>query len=237
MVRIGICDDEPVHLEQLASLLHHCTKAMALSSTIASFDRVSDLLYAAREKRFDLLFLDILLREENGIDIARQFLDEGHDADIVFVSSSEQFALRSFHVQPLHYLLKPLEMESVKEALERFDIKRRDMAQSLAVADVDGALHFLAPGKIESIEVIRKHSIIKLDSGQQVVVEESLSMLCKRLPPKHFYLSHRSYLVNLRHVSAIVKYAFKLQSGDTVPIAQSRYSEAMNRIVGYFDVL
>lgn len=117
-MRIAVCDDEKREREQFLDALH----AWDPAKQAECFSDGSSFLEAAGTlPPFDIVFLDIFLTCENGVNIARELQDISPETAIVFVTTSPEYAVDAFSLQALHYLIKPITKEGVMEAFRRLE--------------------------------------------------------------------------------------------------------------------
>ncbi len=111
--KIAICDDEPLHIDKIRSILmdeetDNYTKPANLLNTITA------------GKRYDVLFLDIMMPEIDGISLARELRELDEDMLIVFITSKIEFMQTGYEVKAFRYLLKDQIDTGVAENLERY---------------------------------------------------------------------------------------------------------------------
>lgn len=113
MLRIAVCDDEPQIVKQLTDLVMQC----APDCELTCYAHGEELLEA--QKTFDLIFLDIQMKPLNGMETAKRIrsLDEG--VLIVFITAWKEYVFDAFDVGAFHYLLKPVQLQKLREILQR----------------------------------------------------------------------------------------------------------------------
>lgn len=123
MYKIAICDDNTQFGTSLEKALTSRLQERNVGFELTVFQDPSELLAAfENDGTFHLIFLDILYEKHhaNGIEIARKIRSLHTNTDIVFLSYSSDYALESYEVSPLHYIIKSPDMEKIEEALNRF---------------------------------------------------------------------------------------------------------------------
>lgn len=115
MFTIACCDDDPIWLQEFAGLLQPILQKHQVPYRLHTSACGGDLLEAVASRALspDLLFLDVLLGEENGLDVAAALRRTLPDLSIVLVSCSPDFALDGYKVHPLDYLVKPIRPEEL----------------------------------------------------------------------------------------------------------------------------
>lgn len=231
MYRFAICDDDPQFAALLKEALISRLNSRNIVFEISSFDTPSDLISRFEQgEPFDLLFLDIVFQDTTGIQMARRLRSFHTDTDIIFLSSSSDYALESFDVSPLHYLIKTNKLEKLEEALDRFFDKHAD--QSFYIKSREGILA-LPVSDILFFEIYGHDLSVHLISGENHTFSGTLKKIEEDLPGSTFIRAHKSYLVNMAHIVKIARYEISLSNGETVPISKKNYLSIMSAFVDY----
>ena len=146
-----IVDDEPAAIEGLLLRL----QAFPQIRVIGEASSVAEAIALINVQTPDLIFLDIEMPKQSGFDLIRQLQPELCPA-IVFVTAFHQHAVKAFEVRALDYLLKPVKLERLAEAIARVSeltTNRADKAQMLsAVAEIAQEQGFNADKSAEAVE-------------------------------------------------------------------------------------
>lgn len=231
MYRIVICDDDRDFCSSFESRLRDILDKRMIEYTIAVFYDASSFVSAMETGEcYDLVCLDVLIDGQNGIDVARSLRLRGCSFDIIFVTSSKDYAIDSFDVDSLYYLVKPVSTDKLKTALERF-LKKRN-AGSIRLETPEGYLN-IKLSDIVYIE-INNHtiSIHKADGGVETF-RSTLEEMEARLPLSMFLRPHRGYLVNYEYINGFSRNGIKLPHGTIIPISKKRYNESFNKFMEY----
>lgn len=197
------------------------------------FSDISSLQRAIENgQKYLLLFLDILFGTEEGIHFARFLREKKYNTDIIFVTSCTDYAVTSYDVSALHYLVKPVSPEKLDAALNRF--LDSHTYSSLCFATTRALLHVRITD-ILFFEIYGHEIIIHKTDGTKETCTGTLKELGKQLPTQTFVRPHRSYLVNLDYISEITRYQIRLSSGDTVPISKNLYQQIQGSFIDYAD--
>lgn len=231
LYRIAVCDDDPRFLEEFLPKLSKALSSKNIEAETEKFhDTASFLQRAYQGISFDLIFLDIYLGEENGYLFAKRLRSEEIQTDIIFITSTDEYAVMGYDVSPLLYLLKPVRDEQLAYACDIFLKKRR---QTQLLLNLSGETISLGITDLLYCEVLGHRVSLHLLSGDVMKFRYSLSDLEKQLPDSLFIRSHQSYLVNMSHISSIIRYKLTLSTGETLPVSQSRYTDLQNRFIQY----
>ena len=231
MYRIVICDDDKDFCNSFESRLRDILDKRMIEYTIAVFYDASSFIGAMEAGEcYDLVCLDVLIDGQNGIDVARSLRLRGCSFDIIFVTSSKDYAIDSFDVDSLYYLVKPVSTDKLKTALERF-LKKRN-AGSIRLEIPEGYLN-IKLSDIVYIE-INNHtiSIHKADGGVETF-RGTLEEMEARLPLSMFLRPHRGYLVNYEYINGFSRNGIKLPRDTIIPISKKRYNESFNKFMEY----
>lgn len=228
MYRVAVCDDVERDLEDTAACAAAVLREAGAQPAVERFRSAAGLLSArARGAAWDLIVLDIMLDGQDGIGLAEELRRAGDNTDLVFVTSSPEFALAGYRAYPVSYLLKPITREKLSPVLSRC-LERRRKAPCLVLDAPDGGNITVSPADILYVEIFRRELVVHC-RARTVSCTGSLSATLDALPADCFYRCHRSYVVNLAHVVGVQKYRFLLRGGGEVPIAMRPYQEARAR--------
>lgn len=122
MLRAIIVDNEEPAINVLRILLERTGQVMVVDSFLSA----ADALCGLEKANVDVAFLDIEMPETNGLELAENILAINSDAEIIFVTAYDQYALNAFRVNALDYLLKPLSFEAVEQTVARL-VKRKGL--------------------------------------------------------------------------------------------------------------
>ena len=222
MYEIFICDDDAAFAGELSSMLTRAFGERGSQCHITLYPDPAQVLSALeRGERCELLFQDILFGEEKGIRFGKLLREKDWDVDLVFVTSSQQYAVAGYDAQPPHFLLKPLQQSQLGEVLDRFLARRAPNILSLATPQetvrlpVSDALYFEVYNHI--VKLCRR-------DGSESSWRGTLQDLERQLPAGRFVRIHRSYLVNLEHIAVIGRDRLRLSSGDIIPMGRADYA-------------
>jgi DNA-binding LytR/AlgR family response regulator len=171
-------------------------------SDIAAFESGEALLKSFDKGAFDLIFLDIFMYEMSGIQVAETIREIDTQVVIVFTTTSEDFTRESYRLNAYKYLVKPLVLADVQDALE-LAVLKRDKASGATLAIVYDNNPVVIPlDEILYIEASNRRSLIHTDDDV-FATTLTIDSLQKLLPSPRFTRSHRSYLVNFDRVDEV----------------------------------
>jgi DNA-binding LytR/AlgR family response regulator len=204
-LRILLVDDEPLALRRLALALGSCAGVEVVGSARDGDAAVEEV----RRLRPDLIILDVEMPGRDGLSVAAEFQGEG-GPEIIILSAFDRYAAVAFEVEALDYLLKPLRLDRLRQAIERARRRRAEKAAHIAVVAGQGeaqpVLHIpnrhggldLAVSEIVWIEAARDYALIHTNTRTHIL-RVTMTDLAKQLPDTILRV-HRSTFVALAHV-------------------------------------
>ncbi len=235
MIKVAICDDDSSVLNETQELLdRYCRERGQEIVRTAFLSSVELLAEMERGTRFDILFLDILMPGQNGMEAAAEIRNYDTNVKIIFLTSSPGFAVQSYAVKAFFYQLKPLRAEAFFRVMDAvLEECGRERENSL-ILRCGSVITRIEPGKLEFCEVIRRTLLFHLSSGRVLESTGSLDELGRQLAPYGCFLRvHRSYIVNLDYVRTISNRAVTMTCLMEIPIPRGKYSEIKDAFLAY----
>lgn len=228
MYQVAVCDDVARDLDEMDAVTTSLLRETGMETHVERFRSAAELLAArSRGTSWDLILLDIMMDGKDGIELAETLREAGDETDLIFITSSPEYALAGYRAYPVSYLLKPLTREKLSPVLSRC-LERRRKLPSLVLDALEGGKITLPLGEICFIEVFRRELVVHC-KDRTLSCAGPLNAVLAELPAEGFYRCHRSYVINLNQVSGVRKYCFLLRDGGEVPIAVRAYPEAQAR--------
>lgn len=230
--RVAVCDDDVEELNDLCNKISRLLDDNDADYTIDRFISGKSLIDAVvgQKMKYDILFLDILMAEVNGIMAAQKIREQDEGVSLVFITNSPDFVFAGYDVQALHYILKPVEAEKLAQTL-LYDWHRRNEKNYLDVK-LSHAVCRIIFDDICYLESRGRKIRIRTKNGDYETYG-TLSRFMEILPAKQFISCHKSYAANLNYVSQITKTCFTTIDNQTIPISKSCYSEAKKAFINF----
>lgn len=227
MFRLAICDDEMHSLAHMISIIDKYCSISPFQIEYASFHSGIELASVLEQgKHFDIYCLDIVMPGFDGIELGREIRQYDKSAQIIYFTSSPEFALDSYSVKAANYVLKPVSEETIfsvlNEVLEQMEQKEE---MSIAVKDSNG-IHKILLSNLVYAEAMGRKVLYHLASGRIIECNARFSQVCESLLLYSFFLKpHRSYVINMNYIDTIENTEITLQTPDSIPIAQGKGKE------------
>lgn len=226
-MRIAICDDEEAQLNLLKKYLLEWGREHKTAINTQLFPNGESFLFSWEEdRRYDLLILDIEMGKMSGIEVAKKIRRQDEDMPILFATGYDDYMAQGYEVSALHYLLKPVNKEKFYAVLDKLLRKKEQNAkeEKLFFQTKEGNLS-LPLSKIWYIEACSHQCILHTETQEYVLkqsISEAATFLAER---KEIMQCHRSYLVNLKHIAAIVKNEIILDNQIRLPVSRNLIKE------------
>ncbi len=199
---------------------------------------------ALRQQQPDILFLDIMLGDGTGFDVLEIVPDL--KSKVIFVTASDEFAIKAFKFAAIDYVLKPYSYEELAQAIKRAKAQIQPNKERLTILKDTLASPEKKPDKI-SLHTLDKIIIVSLDDivrcesdsnntifylndGRKIFVTKTLKYFAEMLKPYEFLRIHQSHLVNLQCISAFIKTDggyLMLKNGENVPVSVRKKAEVI----------
>ncbi len=248
MIQALIVDDEPNNVETLGYMLkRHCPDVAVIGSAL-NIQEGYDLICSLHP---DLIFLDVQMHESTGFDLLSKF--DRCDFEIIFVTAFDQYAMQAIKFSAIDYLLKPLEVKELKNAVskvhEKIELKKdnqlltnllgymqnRENKQShkLALTTVKETL-FVSPDKIIRCESSNAYTLFHFADGQKMTVSRPIYEYEELLADYGFIRCHQSHLVNKSYIKSLRKEGgnyLLLEDGSSIPVSRGKKEFVLKAIV------
>ena len=235
MIKIAFCDDDMEVLHQINELLDRYRVVRNEDITYAAFQSPFELLTEIEKGiRPDILFLDVVMPGQNGMDVAKEIRQYDTNMKIIFLTSSPEFAVESYSVGAYFYQLKPIWEESffrlMDAVLAECEKKKKN---SLILRSKDGITR-IDLQQLEYCEVLGRKLLFHLENGAVLESAGSLDDLAGQLMQhSNFFRPHRSFLVNMEYIQNISSRSIKMVNDAEIPIPHGKCSEIKNTYMEY----
>lgn len=233
-MNVIICDDQMDELEHMKQMVSEYANAHSeLCMKIKCFSNPFDLLDDMNVNGApDIALLDICMPGILGTEIAREIRNRSEDStDIIFLTTSSDFAVEAFELHVNDYLTKPYTKERLTDTLGRVIEKR---CKRLCVPITSGKeIHLIDLYQVMYIESRNHNTYIYLKSGKSMKTHTTLTKLKNLfLDVSGFMTVGASYIVNLRYVQSVLQTTILMENGESIPVPRRLRGELKKQ---YFD--
>lgn len=217
--KIAICDDEPLHIQKIRSILldeetDTYTSPVLLLNTISS------------GKHYDVLFLDIMMPQMDGISLARELRELDEDMLIVFITSKIEFMQTGYEVKAFRYLLKDQIDVGLPKIWRDIEKELLDRADDFFTYEFERRTYRYPCRDILYLESNLRRIILHTNRDTSVLYGKLDDLAAKY---STFVRIHKSYLVNRRHIRSISAGMVVLSNGDVLPISR-KYADSLEKL-------
>lgn len=232
MYRIAVCDDEVITCEKIRRFLLQFREAADIQLSAESFYSGKDFVRRLDEETFDMIFLDIELPDQNGVEIGRYIRNvcQNQKTQIVYISSKTHYALELFQMRPLDFLVKPVGYGDVEKVMKVFlelsdtghEIFEYQSGQSFYRVPCDEILYFSSEGRQVKVQAIGKK--------EYPMFYGKLDQVLKQLSGG-FLMIHKSFVVNTRYIKQYNYESVVMINGDELSISRPHRKEVRDRMM------
>ncbi len=245
MLNVVIVEDEKHNSESLIDQLLEVDKSIIVMGVATS---PREAIAIISEKRPDVVFMDIELHQGTGFDVLESL--KHVDFDVIFTTAFEHYALKAIKFSSLDYLLKPIDEEELKTAIEKAkgrkseEDRKRQMEmllssfnkkseQSNICLSTSEGIEFIKIDRIKYCEANGSYTNFHLEGDQKLIVSKNLKEYESILSDHNFMRVHHSFLINLKNVKKYVKSDggyILMNNNAVVSISPKRKDEFLSRM-------
>lgn len=235
MVWIYLCDDNQSVLDKYEDIIQKAAGKHGYSIATKHFINGESLLFNLQDNpnEADIIYLDILMKDLNGIETAKKLRDYGCESEIIYLTASEDYVFNSFDVNAYNYILKD---RITTDKFESILIKAINLAQRKKQ-------EIFKCSRNHIIKHIPIHSISYFESSARLVTVHydgksfsfysNMNTLMENLIDKGFIQCHRSYIVNMHFISELDKTDLILIDCTRIPLGSSYVREIKHAFALY----
>lgn len=235
MINIAVCDDNIIQLDILKDMIDDTLNSKGIEHSIMCFSEADELIAHlnknANKNETDIVFLDIKLKNETGIEIAKRINLGNQNIRIIFMTAHIMYARDIFEAAPTYFLVKPIEPNKLEAALASaidavskarsavISINQKGQLINLHIINID---YVSSSGRVVTI----------FENGRGVDTYDKMDNIEKKLGPL-FVRCHQSYIVNMERIRSFDKLNIVLYSGVSIPVSKNRHTHAKNTFMKY----
>lgn len=221
MIKVAIYEDSRLDREMLRKIVIFLMEDRGLEFQVDTFENGESLVDGYNNYPYNLIFLDIMMGEIDGMEVGRQIREMDSAVEIVYCTSSKDFAIAAYEIHALGYLLKPYESGKIGAIIDYYVQKHPQKD-----------LNYIEVKSQRKSVIIPYKDIIYMESDNKVVyihttkqgtvkVYNKLDFFEEQIKDERYLRCHQSYLVNLNYVAGMVDSDFIMLNDDVIPIRKS----------------
>lgn len=235
--RVAVCDDEQEDRECIRRKTDSIFQEEQIDASVRCYADCGELFHAICEgEKFDLLLLDVIMDDMDGMELAGHLRRGTFEESIVFISNSKEMALRGYEVAASRYLAKPLEEERLREAL--LHCYRMEVKNKAILIPRGGSVQKVFPREILYVETERRGCRIVIENDREkyaLSTSLKISELEPTLLKQNFIRCHQGFLVNLRYAQSLHTKEIVLSDGTRIPVSKHRIQEVRREFFSYLE--
>ena len=227
MLSIAVCDDEKNICDYLKGAIMDLLAEADLDGRVTVFSDGEPLAaaYETGSADFDLILLDVTMKNCDGLTAAKRIREKDRDVMIVFVTASAEYVFSGYEVRAFRYLLKP-ELVNGFAGVFRECLRELTKSGEMRFSFQTGAETKSIPAKdILYFESDRRKVNIRCAGGREFSFYEKLDNVENTLKKHDFVRCHQSFLVNARKIESVRQGEVRLTDGSVIPVSKHRAKE------------
>lgn len=231
MYKVVICDDEPKILKGLLNAIKSTFSNLNVDAEYYSTNNAIELLDYIKNKKVDILFLDIDMPECSGMQVADYMLENASRSLLIFVTNHDELVYESFQYHPFGFIRKSYFALEVEQVISRAIKELSDRQDTISIR-VNGETIIIKLAEVMYFEADSNYINVFM-TKDSYHFRESLGVLENQLAVKGFIRIHKGFLVNQQFVHAIRYDEIELSDGRLLPIGRTNRENVRRMLVQY----
>lgn len=234
LVRVAIVEDEEELHEYYQKLIEAWGKANSVRTVTAFVGSSEEYLFKYEgQNAFDIIFLDVCMKDMNGMELAHEIRKFDRNVQIVFITGKPEYVFEGYEIDAVRYLIKPVEEGELSKALDACMEKLRKSREDYLTVKYLG--ENLRLSKSEIIFVRVEGHYLQMQTVDRIYEwKASLKEMLSKLDPGRFIPANRSVVVNLEFVSKITREECILENGEAIPVSRGAYGQLNDAFMKYY---
>lgn len=228
-MKIAICDDDKSYLEILEYKIKKALADLKLEHSVVTLTDTNELKNDI--DNYDMIFLDIMINNKNSIDWL--YTQSYHHAQIVIMTAFPIEAYNISDIQCCYYLIKPkLTEDQLQKAIKKAFNNLTKSQQNIKLFTYGNINYPIETNNILYIESFNNNVVINMINGKKITIYSTLKEISNELE-YNFLHCHKSYIINMNHISNYQPYKFCLSNNTEIPIPRKKYADIVNQYKNY----
>lgn len=230
--KIAIIDDENSIRKLYASYVEIWSHERGYTCDVAYFESGEEFLFKYEDdSNYDILLLDIEMKDMSGVDLARILRDKGDGVSIIFISGYGEYIGSGYDVEALHFLIKPINQDKLSQVLDKA-VEKSDKQDHFIVVKSEETVVKLYLKDIYCIENDHNYIIISYKSNfyrVRMTMKDIENLLDDR-----FYRISRSEIINIEYIDNFNSEMVNLENGRVIFIPKGAFEKLNKKIISYY---
>lgn len=229
MLHIAVCDDECLFADRLENIILSYARINKVEIDIKKYCDGNELL--EHRIKFDVIFLDIEMNKSNGIETAVEIRKLDLNVLIIYIISYSDYWRRAYKVHAFDFIEKPIDDNDIFKVLDDiFSFIKYSDDKKIQLTTENG-IETQVLNEIYYCILLKKKRVQVSTIYREYIVKENLTDIFEKLSDDRFYMSHRSCIVNLKHIKTLKKNdGILMTNGEWLPLAQKKQKDFFLRL-------
>ena len=232
MLIIAVCDDNEADRENIRTTIEVYLQQHKLEGQVFAYDRAEKLISAIEEQHFcfDVIFLDIVMGDMDGMACARIIRKSDNFVKIIFLTNSTDYVYEGYEVNAARYLIKPVNETKIADFFQEMRPDFELAVKENIVIASGGAMKRIMVNRILYLESKKNTvKIILAGEAESITLYMTLDAFAQQYPSEMWIRPHKSFLVNFLYIEQYSAEQFVLKNGISIPVSRSYKSKARER--------
>lgn len=232
---ICYCEDESAQAKVFSIKIDQWAKNKNIAVHTDLFESAEEYLFQAEQNTYDVIFLDISMRGQNGMELARKIREKEKDVVLVFVTSDASYVFDGYEVGAYRYLMKPVDEKKLWEILDYARMQREVEKENYILVKKDSQSVRVNLNDVLYMEAQKHYVNLYLEDQESINIKTVFTELLQEMQEKSdtVLATHRSYAVNIEKVVRIGRMECVLADGSVIPVSRSFYKEVNEAFIRY----
>lgn len=233
-IRIAIVEDETEQFEYVKKLLIQWSERCGESISVTHVTCAEEYLINYNQPdTFDMLFLDVYMKQMNGMELAKEIRKYDREVQMVFLTGVSDYVFEGYEIGAVRYLLKPIGQDKMAETMEVCLEKLKQKSDDYISFKYQGELIRLLRSDIFYVEVYG-HYLRMVTKSDTYEWKDSLQSMRSKLDERRFVEANRSVIVNMEYVNKITREECVLENGTVIHVSKGAYKGLNEAFMKYY---
>lgn len=234
VVRIAVVEDEEELYDYYRKMFETWGGANDVRLILTYVGSAEEFLFKYDGQNvFDIIFLDVWMKNMNGMELAREIRKFDQNVQIVFLTGNPEYVFEGYEIGAVRYLIKPIDESKLKQALDTCMEKIKNRNEDYLTVKYLGENLKLSRNEILYVKV-EGHYLQMQTVSKRYEWKASLKEMLSKLDSERFVMANRSVVVNLEYVDKITREECILENGEAVPVSRGAYGGLNDAFMKYF---